>query len=275
VRDSPAIDVLAASLDDTLALVDDFEPSAAEERAGAVRVFFFSRTSRDSALAALKAAGHDAAPLDVPDEDWARRSQEGLPAVTIGGITILPDADHAPPGVAAALVLVIPPSMGFGTGHHPTTRLCLEALQARPLQDRTLLDAGTGSGVLALAAARLGAARAVGIDVDEDAVRCARENLARNPEAAPRAAFELRDLASEADMAAIPPADVVVANLTGALLRRSAPALLRAAGPGALLMLSGILAAERDEVLQAFEAGASLEGERSDQGWALLILKKL
>jgi ribosomal protein L11 methyltransferase len=158
--------------------------------------------------------------------------------------------------------------MGFGTGHHVTTRLCLEALQAIDLRDRTVLDVGTGSGILAIAADRLGAARAVGIDTDADAIQSARENLALNPDAA-HVAFEVADLTASA----LPDADIVVANLTGALLVRSAPRLAAAVHEQGMLIVSGLLAHERDEVVAAL-SGLSLIWEREDEGWVGLAVKK-
>src|SRR5437763_5665948 len=104
--------------------------------------------------------------------------------------------------------------MGFGTGHHATTRLCLAALQAIDLRGQFVLDVGTGSGLLAIAAARLGAARAVGTDDDPDAIQAANENLALNDVA--NVQFVVADLMKDA----LPQAPVVVANLMGALIVR-------------------------------------------------------
>jgi ribosomal protein L11 methyltransferase len=158
--------------------------------------------------------------------------------------------------------------MGFGTGHHATTRLCLAALQTMDLDGRDVLDVGTGSGVLAIAAVRLGAARALGIDYDADAIQSARENLAANP-AARNVSFETIDLAA----AALPASDVVTANLTGAMLVRASPVLLAAVRTGGVLILSGILADERDEVAAAYPR-APIVWERDEDGWVGLAVKK-
>lgn len=274
----PAVDV-AFPADLLLALVDDFSPAAVEERDEVTRVFFASPDARDAACTQLRAAGYRTDPIDVADEDWARRSQENLTPVTVGRITIAPPwaAVTRPPAASAPsppapsrppLLITIEPSMGFGTGHHETTRLCLEALQTIDLTGAFVLDVGTGSGVLAIAADLLGAARTLGVDHDPDAIQCARENLPRNP-AAGHTAFVLRDL----DSASLPSADLVTANLTGALLVRTAGRLLGALSVGGTLILSGILAGERDTVRRAY-AAATLSRERRDGEWICLTLKK-
>lgn len=277
MKSYPAIDVRTSDADFLLAMVDDHNPTAIEERDDIVRVFFTTSGDRDAAQSVL-AKGFKVIPVDVPDDDWARRSQENLKPITVGRITVAPPwcpvALSPEPSALAlspqplALRVVILPSMGFGTGHHVTTRLCLAALQTIDLKGRSVLDVGTGSGVLAIAADLLGAASALGIDNDADAIQSARESLALNP-GARHVAFETMDLAASA----LPSADVVTANLTGALLIRSAAVLLTAVRPHGTLILSGIQLSERDDVRHAFgerEIGWELE----EDGWVGLAVKK-
>jgi ribosomal protein L11 methyltransferase len=266
--------------DTTLAFVDDFLPTAIEERPDAIRVFFTDTTLRDAACDALSAAKYTVQPVDVDDEDWARRSQENLKPVTIDRVTIaapwhagtcdprpLTSNLQTPTSNLQPLVIIIQPSMGFGTGHHATTRLCLRALQAVNMTGESVLDAGTGSGVLAIAAARLGAAQALGIDYDADAIHAANENLALNP-GVEGVAFRLADL-STGDLA---PANIVTANLTGAALIRSAPRLLHLVRPGGTLIVSGLLVEERDDVLRALLE--TVFWEQHEDGWVALAMKR-
>lgn len=266
----PALDVHSA--EETLfATLDDFSPSAIEERGDGIRAFFPSPEQREGARAQLTAQGIAAVAIDVPDDDWAARSQQNLAPITVGRIVVIPDP-RAPilpqPLVPDPLSIVIRPSMGFGTGHHATTRLCLAALQTLDLQGATVLDVGTGSGILAIAAVRLGATRARGIDFDADAIQSAVENLELNPEAG-GVIFELADLSTDS----LPAADVVTANLTGAVLARSAGRLLALLHPGGTLIVSGILSPEEEMVRQAFSA-AHLANRRQEDEWVCLVLKK-
>jgi ribosomal protein L11 methyltransferase len=269
----PALDVRAADSDLALAAVDDCSPAAVEHHGAFFTIYFPDATSRDRAERALASAlpGARTSPREVDDEDWARRSQEDLQPVTVGRVTI------APPWAVSRvpLLIVIQPSMGFGTGHHATTRLCVAALQQVPLAGARVLDLGTGSGVLALVARALGAAQVVGIDHDEDAVQSARENLTLNP-AIDSVAFEVCDLASWLDRLSARDAagrpDVIVANLTGALLVRSAALLAGGARPRGTLIVSGLMEHERADVLDAFK-GAALFRETQEDGWIALMLR--
>ena len=263
-RSYPALDIEDGDPDLLAAALDDFSPTAIEERDDALRAFFASTDARDAARAAL-AGRFTVNALDVSDEDWARRSQDNLPPVTIGRITILsnPDSRPATPDVS----IVITPSMGFGTGHHATTRLCLEALQRIGVEGKRVLDVGSGSGILTIAASLLGAAEAVGIDVDADAIHSARENLTLNAEV-DRVRFDTVDLAA----APLPSADVVLANLTGALLVRQAASLRAAVEPGGVLIVSGLQHDERDSVVGALRP-AVVVWEREEDSWVGLAMK--
>jgi ribosomal protein L11 methyltransferase len=284
LKSYPALDVRCDSVDLLLAMVDDFSPTAVEERGQLVRVFFSNTADRDAArftIAFRFPAGAGA--VDVSDEDWARRSQENLTAVTVGRLTIVPNPESRVPNPESQIpnpcAIVIVPSMGFGTGHHATTRLCLDALQSIDLTNAFVLDAGTGSGILAIAAVRLGAARALGIDNDADAIQAARENLAHNHLApgtehpAPvHVTFELADLIATLAMRE-GSVDVMTANLTGALLIRAAAGIQRAVRSGGAIIMSGVQAHERDDVARAFGA-TPIVWERTEDEWVGLLMKK-
>jgi ribosomal protein L11 methyltransferase len=279
----PALDIRGVDGGLALAVADEHSPTAAlennenDERNGSLTIFFADGARRDRALEALARAftGAVIVAREVDDEDWARRSQQNLTPIVVGRITVaapwavrldppvLPDPP-APPG----LTIIIQPSMGFGTGHHATTRLCLAALQAIDLTNQFVLDVGTGSGVLALAAKALGAARATGLDHDPDAIENARENLALNPGLSD-VAFEVQDL----DRTVLPVADVAAANLTGALLIRAAARLAAAVGPGGSLVLSGILANERDDVAAVFARSGTLTWSAEEDGWVGFVFR--
>jgi len=274
----PAIDVEpGVQVELLLAEVDDFNPTAIEEIGNQLRIFFTASADRDRAAIALRER-FQAAPVDAPDENWARRSQENLTPITVGRIVVAPPwhrpaRDHPPRAVSheSLITLVIAPSMGFGTGHHATTRLCLAALQAIDLTGATILDAGTGSGVLAMAAIHLGANRALGVDDDADAIQSALENLAMNPGLpAERISFIVGDLMT----APLAPADVVTANLTGGMLIRAANRLRQLLKPGGILIMSGLQTHERDEVWRAF-GGFQLAGEADEAGWTTFTARQL
>jgi ribosomal protein L11 methyltransferase len=150
--------------------------------------------------------------------------------------------------------------MGFGTGHHATTRLMLAALQKLDLHNRTVLDVGCGSGVLAIAAVLLGARGAVGVDSDPDALTSAAENVALNG-VGDRVQLRTDDLA---DLTA--PADIVLANLTGGVLERYAGTLSALVAPSGRLIVSGIMATE-STVLPALAQFLTLETVDSEDEW--------
>jgi ribosomal protein L11 methyltransferase len=280
---SPALDLRYAlgptsnALQELLqAALDDFQPIAMQdhETADGWRVFFKSPAQRDGALSALRAQFGsrltETTALEIPDEGWARRNQEQLKAVRVDRIIVAPpwDAPSADPRAPTPdIVVVIDPSTGFGTGHHESTRLCLRLLQQIDLTGRRVLDVGTGSGVLAIAACKLGARHVTAIDNDPDALTNARENVVGNGTSG---AVEIReaDIRTPTGEAA----DVVVANLTGAALQRHALTLLSAASAESILIVSGFSLTEAPDVRRAF--GVCTGEQVSEGAWAALLLRK-
>jgi len=200
--------------------------------------------------------------VEIEDEDWAARSQANLTHVRVGRLVVAPPWD-IPPGLPHDThLIVIPPSMGFGTGHHETTRLCLRLLQDLDLRGKRLVDVGTGSGVLAIAAVLLGAGSVEGIDYDEDALTSARESVAVNGLSG-RIRLRAADIRSDRTAAA----DVVTANLTGALLVAVAPELASIADAGGSLILSGFQPLEAASVIDAFAPFATVASLIVDGEW--------
>lgn len=279
--DSPGPDVFLRER--LYAVLDDFEPSAIheDESGDAWRVFFRTSELRDAAAAHLAAvvAPHllKTRPLDVADEDWARRSQENLKAIEVGGLIIAPPWDvpgqtrRAPDNHVGAdvPVIVIDPSTGFGTGHHATTRLCLRLLQKLDLRGARVIDIGTGSGVLALAAWKLGATDVVAVDNDPDALDNTRANCARNG-----AGGAIDVVCDDLTRVRLAPADLVLANLTAAALVRDAAPLQSLAKAHGSLILSGFA---RDHLLvdvrPAF-GGFDLLDVAAEDGWSAALLRR-
>jgi ribosomal protein L11 methyltransferase len=250
------------------------DPETAEIRistpAHAWRVFFPSPEARAAARAALTTSvwGERCvlAEVDVEDEGWAERSQAALKAVQVGALIVAPPWD-LPDTREGARLVVIEPSMGFGTGHHQSTRLCLQALQSIDLAGLRVLDLGTGSGVLAIAAAVLGAESVLALDDDRDAVDAAQGNVQLN-------GVEARVRTRQADLTRLDPAahvaDVVLANLTGALLRRYAAIITACLAPHGRLIVAGFTQDERIAVAHAL--GLQQLGEGREDGWMSLTL---
>ena len=270
----PALDIHVPSCDPelqelVLAELDDFQPSAIHEPddTARLRAFFTSAESRDAAARALDTCFGIhlfVAPLNVDDEDWALRSQAQLRAITIGRIVVTPPWDA---GKNPHATIVIQPSMGFGTGHHATTRLTLTALQELVLANRSVLDIGCGSGVLAIAAATLGARTATGIDNDPDALENARENASLNA-MGDRVRFEQGDFR---DMTV--GADVVMANLTGGLLEQSAAKLAAMVNPDGSLIVSGFIDSEKAAVVTALQKFLVLQTIAQEEEWMCAVFK--
>jgi ribosomal protein L11 methyltransferase len=198
--------------------------------------------------------------LDDADWEHAWRSQV-RPLQVSDRLWIVPS--WCGPPDPAAINVVLDPGLAFGTGGHPTTRLCLAWLAAQSLAGRAVIDYGCGSGILAIAALKRGAARAIGVDVDPQALAVSRENAARN-------GVSNRFIGClPEELAAHETAAIVVANILSETLIALAPELTARLEPGGWLALSGILPDQAEEVRAAYSADVELTAQPRD-GWVLL-----
>lgn len=246
-----------------LAHLDDFGVTAVDEVDGATRFFFPTADARDLAADAMATIDPTATceRAMISDESWAERSQASITAVRVGQLVVAPPWAVPTDG---STVIVIQPSMGFGTAHHESTRLCLGLLQQLPsVAGLTVFDVGTGSGVLALAAHALGAQGIVAGDYDPDAVESAKENLELNHA---EAAIDLRqfDLNDPSPLAGRQFA-LLFANLTGGMLIRFASTLASFAAPGATLITSGVTLDEDGAVTDALTAAGFTRTRRETE----------
>lgn len=210
---------------------------------------------------------------DVPDSDWVRLTQSQFAPIHIGDrVWIVPSwhrghADVAAAGAAESdqILIELDPGLAFGTGSHPTTHLCVQWLASSMAADADVLDYGCGSGILAIAAAKLGARQVVGVDVDEQAVTATRDNAAVN------------QVALDAYLPDDTPADqfsIVVANILSNPLKVLAPMLAGRVRAGGHLVLSGVLARQAEEVALAYAPWMTLSVWAERDGWVCLAGQK-
>ena len=209
---------------------------------------------------------YDAGIIHVPNADWATEWRRGFSAQRIGRRLLLHPSWETAQSGPDDVVLTIDPENAFGSGDHETTRLVLRMLDQRVAGDERVLDVGCGSGVLSIAALRLGAASAVAVDIDEDAVVVARRNAEINGVAS-RIEASSR-LVGDIDGAY----DIVLANIETRVLIHMPDQLRAHIAPGGFLVLSGILQGERDEVLTAY-APMRLEECLEEGEWCACLLR--
>lgn len=236
------------------------------------RVVALTDTDADQAAIvaeACAAIGLSAVPAfttrDVADEDWVRKTQSQFEPIHIGqNIWVVPSWHEAPD--PNGLILELDPGLAFGTGSHPTTRLCMEWLEAHPAPGQSVLDYGCGSGILAMVAKKLGSGDVAGVDIDPQAIESAKANAERNR-------VEI-DYYLPDEFAASPREqqrfDIVVANILSSPLKLMAPMLSGRVASGGALVLSGVLARQAEEVAAAYAPFIQLSVWKEFDGWVAL-----
>ena len=231
-------------------------------------------TEEPDAAFLSRVTGHDVTVEPLPDQDWIKLSLEGLPPVRAGRFFVYGahDAGHVPYGV---IPMKIEAGLAFGTGHHETTALCLAALSdlARGRAAfRHVLDLGTGTGLLAIGAAKLWKMRVLASDIDPVAVDVAKENARANG-VVPLVLAAVADGLDNPLLARGAPYDLIIANILAGPLTRLAPAITRALAPGGTPLLSGLLR-NQELLVTSFYPRLRLADRRRDGPWSALVLEK-
>ncbi|RQS24919.1 50S ribosomal protein L11 methyltransferase [Burkholderia sp. Bp8992] len=197
---------------------------------------------------------------EVEEQDWVRLTQSQFEPIPIGErIWVVPSWHDAPD--PDALVLELDPGLAFGTGSHPTTRLCMEWLEQSVKPGQSVLDYGCGSGILAILAKKCGANPVIGIDIDPQAVESARQNSERNRA---EVTYGLPDACPDGEF------DIVVANILSNPLKLMASMLASKVKPGGRIALSGVLARQADEVAAVYARYVDISVWREHEGWVCL-----
>ncbi len=202
----------------------------------------------------------------LDDQVWERAWMEHFQPMQFGKRLWICPSGYEPPEPSAVNIL-LDPGLAFGTGTHPTTALCLRWLDSLSLDGETVLDFGCGSGILAVAALRLGASEAIGIDIDPQALIATRDNALKNG-----VEDRLRCLEPTANASQV--CDVVVANILSSPLKLMAPMLSGRVAPGGSLVLSGVLARQAEEVAAAYAPFITLTVWAEHEGWVALSGQK-
>lgn len=221
----------------------------------------------DDAASIIEAAAQECGLNDLKytgeileDQDWVRLTQAQFDPIQISDrLWITPSWHEAPDGNAVNLQL--DPGLAFGTGSHPTTRLCLKWLDTQLEGGESVLDYGCGSGILAIAALKLGAGSAIGVDIDEQAIRASKDNAAQNNV---DAQFYLPDGLPQGQF------DVVVANILANPLRMLGEMLAARTKQGGRIVLSGLLDEQVEELSGIYSQWFDIEPAEIEEGWARL-----
>ena len=208
---------------------------------------------------------------EVDEEDWATAWKQYYHPVKISErFTIVPTWEEYVPVSTDELIIELDPGMAFGTGTHPTTVMCLQALEKVVSPGDTVIDVGTGSGVLSIGAAMLGAQKVHALDLDEVAVKAAQENVALNKVEGTVQVFHgnLLDTVKE-------PADVVVANILAEIIVTFTDDAFSIVKPGGVYVTSGIIGAKKDDVKQALEkSGFAIEEVLMMEDWVAIVARR-
>ncbi|MFW2437808.1 MAG: 50S ribosomal protein L11 methyltransferase [Arenicellales bacterium] len=202
----------------------------------------------------------------LPDQDWERCWMDRFQPIQYGpDLWVCPTWSDVPEPDATNVML--DPGLAFGSGTHETTRLCMQWLAKQQLEDKTVIDFGCGSGILAIAALRLGAVSALGIDIDPQALQASRSNAEIND------VSEKLQLALPGQQSANSPGDIIFANILAGTLIELKSHLLEMRAPQGVLVLSGILCTQEALVVDAFAPGNILQTEK-DGDWLMMTVKE-